>query len=178
MALSYGILFTCNRYKELIMSEYGIHSSPKEALEKYIIRLETIYLPWYEKASKTQFNKHSGFKNSIMLLGFLITFFAAISDMIEPEYKDLVKYLLIILPLLNNFIMTVSKETKSGELFSLRENAVVKLQFIIDKTKSEYSFAASDKDYKNILDTAIKELYTFDKDQANSYYRMTKHLPS
>ena len=72
-------------------------ATAKDALIEYLCRLENEYLKWYQSTAKTAFGRWKRSQQSILILGFATTLFAAISQTVAGDTRDRIVYLLMTL---------------------------------------------------------------------------------
>lgn len=152
--------------------------TPKEALEIYIQELKEDYFKWY----KSNKNKNYWFWNILnyvaILTGVLTTAIAALQTSNLNWVKANITFyqtLLIILPIISTSATTLLTQTKSFELYRLREKGRERAQYLIDEGLRKLVSASTDKEYSEIHKFLINEISKLEKDQANNFFKTADH---
>lgn len=150
--------------------EIKLSKTAKDALEDYLERLQVEYLSWYQNAAKTAFTRWKKLQQGILILGFLTTLLAAISQGLPDNIRSAITYLLIIIPLITNYLLTINGKFRFGEVYALREEAIINFQYLLDIGKTQYSTAKSEEDYKKILEGLVTKVQELEKKQLRGWH--------
>lgn len=161
------------KLRKKLLPNMHLYEAPKEAVNDFMIELHYQYHLWYDReAKKTRFLWNV---NNFLLIAtsILTTALAAIQTSSLSFVKDNIEIFqtcLVLTPIAGTSLSALLVQTKSLNLYNLREQGRLDFQNLLNEGKRRYSIASSDTDYADIHKLLVEETNRIEKQQAHDFF--------
>lgn len=154
-----------------------VKDNEKEALKAYLEELRSEYYEWYDR-EKNRNRKWWRSLNFLIIGSSVITTILAALQTSEISFikSNLIniQIILILVPLAGTAASTVLMQTKTLELYKLREKGREEMQFLIDEGRRQFAACKNDADFTKVHNFLISEVRKIEQSQASDFFASRK----
>ncbi len=145
----------------------ALQEKPKEALEAYILYLQSSYARWYARSVSRNLWAWSILQTILMLSGFASALLAAL--MKESDFQNL-KVFLVVLPVITTTASTVLVQSRVQIRWRLREAGRIASVSIVTEGRRRFAAATSDSECTEIHRDLEKKIEALESSQSLAFF--------
>lgn len=151
--------------------EHDIPDSPREALRRYILELDSKYYPWYDRASRRLKWCWALGQATALLAGVLASIIAAAAKEDVFSRFGFLRTALVVLPIVGALASALLAQTRARELFTLRERGRETMQALISRAEADYAAASADPErLTKIHADLVNAVSRLEREQAATFF--------